>query len=102
MNSKIVKTTLDLGDLPPLTDAERAELQALARKSDNEIDHSDIPELGDDFWANAVRNPYYKPVKQTTTVRLDADVLLWLKSQGKGYQTRLNRILREAMLRDVG
>ena len=46
-----------------------------------------------------MRNPFYRPTKSTTTVRLDTDVLLWLKSQGKGYQTRLNAILREAMLK---
>ena len=37
----------------------------------------------------------------STTVRVDADVLAWLKSQGKGYQTRINTILREAMLRSL-
>ena len=41
-------------------------------------------------------------MKQSTTVRLDADVLQWLKAKGKGYQTRLNAILREAMMREVG
>lgn len=41
-------------------------------------------------------------MKQSTTVRLDADVLAWLKAKGKGYQTRLNAILREAMMREVG
>ena len=40
-------------------------------------------------------------VKQQTSVRLDADVLAWLKAQGKGYQTRMNKILREAMLKDL-
>ncbi|EJW84555.1 cytoplasmic protein [Wuchereria bancrofti] len=43
---------------------------------------------------------FYRPVKQQTSVRLDADVLAWLKSQGKGYQTRMNKILREAMLNE--
>ena len=40
----------------------------------------------------------YKPIKKTVNIRIDADVLEWLKSAGKGYQTRLNAILREAML----
>ncbi|MEN8336316.1 BrnA antitoxin family protein, partial [Acinetobacter pittii] len=44
---------------------------------------------------------FYRPVKQQTSVRLDADVLAWLKAQGKGYQTRMNKILREAMLEDL-
>lgn len=43
----------------------------------------------------------YRPVKRPTTVRIDADVLFWLKSAGPGYQTRLNAILREAMMRDL-
>ncbi|MCL2007161.1 MAG: BrnA antitoxin family protein [Treponema sp.] len=40
----------------------------------------------------------YKPIKKTVNVRLDADVIEWLQSTGKGYQTRMNAILREAML----
>ena len=40
---------------------------------------------------------YYKPIKKPVTLRLDADVLAWFKKQGRGYQTRINRALREAM-----
>jgi uncharacterized protein (DUF4415 family) len=87
------------GELSPLTAEQQAELKALAAQPDSTIDFSDIPPLGDDFWQNAVRNPFYKPVKTHASVRIDADVLAWLKSQGKGYQTRMNAILREAMLR---
>jgi len=58
----------------------------------------DIPPLDEEFWAKAVRNPYFRPLKRSTTVRIDADVLAWLRAQGKGYQTRINRILRAAML----
>ena len=54
------------------------------------IDTSDIPPLGDEFFANVSTNPFYRPLKQSTTVRLDADILAWLKAQGPGYQTRLN------------
>ena len=43
----------------------------------------------------------YKPIKKTVNVRLDADVIEWLQSAGKGYQTRMNAILREAMLHSV-
>ena len=64
------------------------------------VNTSDIPPLTDVFFANAVRNPYYRPVKQSTTVRIDADVLAWLRRQGPGYQTRINAILRRAMLKD--
>jgi uncharacterized protein (DUF4415 family) len=45
---------------------------------------------------------FYRPVKQSTTIRIDADILHWLKGKGRGYQTRLNMILREAMLRERG
>jgi uncharacterized protein (DUF4415 family) len=85
-------------ELPPLTKEQKLKLKALAAKPDSEIDYSDLPPLGDDFWKNAAQNPFYKPTKTSTTVRLDSDVLAWLKSQGKGYQTRLNAILRDAML----
>lgn len=99
--SKTVKYEVDLANLPPPTDAQEAELKALAAMPDSQIDYSDIPPLTDDFWKNAIRNPFYKPTKQATTVRVDSDVLLWLKGQGKGYQTRINAILREAMLRAI-
>ena len=62
---------------------------------------SDIPELDENFWQNAIQNPYYKPLKKSTTVRIDADVMQWLKAQGKGYQTRMNKILRDAMLQEL-
>lgn len=99
--SKTVKSELDLTNPPPLTDKQKAELEALETLPDEEIDYSDIPPLGDEFWKNAVRNPYYKPTKTSTTVRLDSDVLMWLKSKGKGYQTRINAILRDAMLKEL-
>lgn len=64
---------------------------------------ADIPPLDEMFWANAICDrALYRPVKRSTTVWLDADVLQWLKSKGKGYQTRLNAILRKAMRREVG
>jgi uncharacterized protein (DUF4415 family) len=87
------------GDLPAISPERQAQLQALAQQDDEGIDYSDIAPLDDTFWASAEPNPFYKPVKTPTSVRLDADVLVWLKSQGKGYQTRINTILREAMLR---
>jgi uncharacterized protein (DUF4415 family) len=99
--SKTVKFELDLKNPPPLTDKQRAELEAMKSLPDEEIDYSDIPPLGDEFWKNAVRNPSYKPTKTLTTVRLDSDVLMWLKSKGKGYQRRINSILRDAMLKEL-
>ncbi len=98
--NKNVKFKLDLTNQPPLTRKQKAELKALQSLSDDNIDYSDIPPLSDEFWKNAAPNPFYKPIKASTTVRLDADVLAWLKSKGKGYQTRINTILRDEMLKE--
>jgi len=87
------------GELPPLTEKRRGELKALSEKPDKEIDYSDIAPLNDEFWKRAAPNPFYKPLKTHASVRIDSDVLKWLKSYGKGYQTRMNAILREAMFR---
>jgi len=71
------------------------ELAALAAMPDKEIDTSDIPEIID--WSKAVVGRFYRPVKEAVTIRLDADVLDWLKQGGRGYQTRVNKILRAVM-----
>ncbi len=96
--AKLVRKTLADN---PITPARQRKFAQLAEWADSDIDFSDIPPLGEDFWANAVRNPFYRPVKQQLTVRLDADVVAWLRHQGKGYQTRLNTVLREAMLKEL-
>ena len=88
-------------ELPALTEERKAELRALSDQPDSEIDYSDIPPLTEKFWLNAVPNPFYKPIKTHASVRIDADVMAWLKSQGKGYQTRMNAILRAAMVRSL-
>jgi uncharacterized protein (DUF4415 family) len=62
---------------------------------DSEIDYSDIPPLDKKFIKKATLP--WPPAKKQLTIRLDADVLDWLKGHGKGYQTRINRILRIAM-----
>jgi len=82
--TKTVRYKIDLNNPPPLTEQQQAEVKALAEMPDSAIDYSDIPPLDDAFWQKAVRNPYYTPTKTTTTVRVDSDVLAWLKSQGKG------------------
>src|SRR5271167_587281 len=84
----------------PLAERQLRETRELS-ESNAPIDYSDIPPLDDGFWKRAVRNPFYRPVKSQLTVRLDNDVLAWLKRQGRGYQTRINAILRRAMLEDV-
>lgn len=78
-----VRTTLDPRNPP------KASRQDLARSDaikDEDIDYSDIPELGDDFFAKAR--------KESITVRFDADMVQWFKAQGRGYQTRMNAVLR--------
>ena len=79
----------------------RKELAALVSKPESEIDVSDIPGTTARDWEGAVRGKFYKPVKQQLTVRVDADVVAWLKGQGRGYQSRLNEILRAAMLKNI-
>jgi uncharacterized protein (DUF4415 family) len=98
MKKKMVKYEVDLSDPPALTAAQKAELRALQARPESEIDYSDIPRLREDFWKKAVRNPFYRPTKTSTTVRIDSDVLHWLRSHGKGYQSRINAILRREML----
>ena len=80
-----------------VTEEQAAELKALAKMTDEQIDLSDMPETTD--WSGAVVGKFYRPVKEAVTVRLDADVVHWLKCDGKGYQTRLNAILRREMER---
>lgn len=81
-----------------LTAKKRAALQRLARRPDREIDLSDIPEIRQ-LPSDAVIGKFYRPKKQSVTLRLDADVLAWLKASGEGYQTRINAYLRQLMTR---
>jgi uncharacterized protein (DUF4415 family) len=97
--TKMVRYSVDLDNLPPLTEAQIEEIKKVAATSEDEIDTSDIPERSDEQWKNAVRGRFYRPVKQQITARLDSDVLHWLKSQGKGYQSRMNEILRREMMK---
>ena len=74
----------------------KAELKVLAALPEGEIDLSDIPEVRD--WSGAKRSLFYRPVKKQLTLRLDADVIAWFKAHargGRGYQTDINRALRE-------
>jgi uncharacterized protein (DUF4415 family) len=71
------------------------EIRALKRMKDSEIDTTDIPPVSD--WSRAVVGKFYRPIKKPLTIRLDADVLAWLKGAGSGYQTRINALLRSAM-----
>jgi len=72
-----------------------SDLARIDRMRDADIDYSDIPPLDKTFLKKATTA--WPPVKRQLTIRLDADVLDWLKGHGKGYQTRINRILRVVM-----
>ena len=96
MKEHIVRYRMD--ELPPLTEEQRESLKKLSELPDSEIDFSDAPELSEEQWKNAERGRFYRPVKRQITARVDSDVLEWLKSQGKGYQSRINAILRREML----
>ena len=98
MKKKFVSSKVDLNQLPPLTAEQKAELESLKAMADEEIDLSDVPELDVDSFAKAVRNPYLRITKELTTVRIDRDVMDWLRSGGPGYQTRINTYLRLAMI----
>ena len=77
-----------------MSKASKTDFKRLSKLKDKDIDTGDIPELGDDFFKNA---ELHVPAKQAVTIRLDADVLEWFKSQGAGYQTRINQLLRQYM-----
>jgi len=66
---------------------------------DEEIDVSEIPEISAEQFARSVVARGLRPVecKKQVTLRLDADVLEWFRAQGKGYQSRINLLLREYM-----
>jgi uncharacterized protein (DUF4415 family) len=82
-----------------LTKAQKQDIAALAAKRDEDIDFSDIPLQLD--WTNAEVGKFYRPPKRSVTMRLDGDILDWLKGYGKGYQTRVNLLLRHAMASTV-
>jgi len=90
--------------LNKLTPEQQSELDALAKLPDKQIDTADIPESQD--WSKAERGVFYRPVKQQITLRLDADVIAWFKTHGqvgkrRGYQTSINRALREYVAQHV-
>jgi len=91
----MTKTTGD--KLPAMSDERIAELQNFKTK-----DYSDCPvqteEQLHEFKPKYPDARFYKPIKKVVQLRLDADVLEWLKQAGPGYQTRANAVLRQAML----
>ena len=79
-----------------MTKKQGNEITALLALRERDIDLSDQDEVKD--WSDGIVGKFYRPIKKPVTVRLDADVLAWLKAQGKGYQTRINILLRAAMV----
>ena len=75
-----------------ISNSERRE--KLLAMSDADIDYSDIPELGDDFWANAKVIMPEKPVKKQISIKIDREVLDYFRKDGPGYQTRMNAVLK--------
>ncbi len=79
-----------------LTKEQERDIRAIAAKRDEDIDFSDAPPVLD--WSGAEIGKFYRPRKQPVTMRLDSDVIAWLKADGPGYQTKANGLLRHAML----
>ena len=83
-------------DKTDLSPEMQSEIRDLANMPDSDINTDDIPETTD--WKDARRGVFYRPVKRQITLRLDADVVHWFKAHargGRGYQTDINRALRE-------
>lgn len=93
-----MKTQNVMYSLDNLPSLDKEEIKALKEMPDEEIDYSDIPQIHPKEWKNAIVGGTFKPTKKQVTWRIDSDVLLWLKSSGRGWQTRANQILREKML----
>src|SRR5437879_12116470 len=79
-----------------LTKEQKRDIRAIAAKRDQDIDFSDVPPILD--WSGAEIGKFYRPKKKPVTMRLDSDVIAWLKADGRGYQTKANQLLRNAML----
>ena len=78
-----------------LTKQQKRDIRVIAAKRDEGIDFSDAPPVLD--WSGAEIGKFYRPTKQPVTMRLDSDVIAWLKADGRGYQTKANWLLRHAM-----
>ena len=82
-----------------LTKEQKRDIRAIAAKRDGDIDFSDAPAVLD--WSGAEIGKFYRPTKKPVTMRLDSDVIAWLKADGRGYQTKANWLLRHAMLHNT-
>jgi len=84
-----------------LTAKQQEELKALQAMADSDIDYTDIPPAHPGDWQGAEVGRFYKPVKQQLTIRLDEDIVDFFQASGKGYQTRINDLLRQAMMKEA-
>lgn len=78
-----------------LTKEQKRQISTIATKKDTDIELTEMPEVLD--WRGAVVGKFHRPPKKPVTMRLDTDIVDWLKSYGPGYQTRVNHLLRHAM-----
>lgn len=79
-----------------LTKDQKRDAAAIAAKKDADIDFSDVRPIVD--WTGAEIGKFYRPEKRPVTMRLEVDVIEWLRADGPGYQTKANLLLRHAML----
>ena len=83
-------------EIPPITPEREAEIEALYEKIDSgevKVDFSDIPEISEEWFRNAIPNPFYRPKKVQATIEIDSDVLAWFEPS----PSHLNDVLREVM-----
>ncbi len=71
----------------------------MPQKKNEDMDLTDMPEVLD--WSKAEIGKFYRPAKKPATIRLDTDIIDWLKSYGRRYQTKTNMLLRHAMRSSV-
>ena len=84
----------------PTSRKSQTDWQRLDLMSDEDLDLSDCPEITPEMFAKAIVRRGGLPAKKAkaqVTLRVDTDVLNWFKSQGRGYQTQINQLLRAYM-----
>jgi uncharacterized protein (DUF4415 family) len=87
-------------EMKPLSKKQLGNLRKLSMLPESEIDFSEIPEIKE-LPSDHVIGKFYRPKKTSVSIRLDSDVLAWLKTTGEGYQTRINTYLRQLMRRNI-
>lgn len=90
----IVIYKFDPDNPPPLTEEQKARLEALGDMPDSEIDYSDIPEITD-------FTGFYRVTPRSAFVRIDGDILDWIKTLGDDRHALVNGILRKQMEADA-